>query len=169
MIKYLKISLFLFAFGACRKQKQEPVKQPVVVPKIELLADNKEFEWQQDVLFSEGKPYSGYVLEKYPSGQKASQNGYLKGKLEGEQLKWFENGAKMEVRHYAENRKIGTHEGWYENGQKRYEYFIENDIPIKTHREWYSSGQLYSLFNYDTQGQPEGVQKMWFEIGRAHV
>ena len=166
MIKYLKISLFLIAFVACQKQKEKPEKQPVAIPKTELLADNKGFGWHQDVLFFEGKPYSGYVLEKYPSGQKAAQNGYFKGNTEGKQLKWFENGAKMEIRHYAENRKIGTHEGWYENGQKRYEYFIENDVPIKTHREWYPSGQLYSLFNYDNQGQPEGVQKMWFQTGQ---
>ena len=166
MKKVIITSLF-FIFFSCQKQKEKHTIQPVAIPKTELLADNKGFGWQQDILFFEGKPYSGYVLEKYPSGQKAYQNGYFKGKLEGEHSKWFENGAKMEVRHYAENRKIGTHEGWYENGQKRYEYFIENDIPIKTHREWYSSGQLYSLFNYDNQGQPEGVQKIWFATGQV--
>jgi antitoxin component YwqK of YwqJK toxin-antitoxin module len=112
------------------------------------------------------KPNSGYVLEKYPNKQKATQNAYFNGKLEGIQQKWFENGAKMEVRFYKENRKVGMHEGWYANGQKRFEYFIENDIPIKTHREWYQNGQLYSLSNYDQEGQPEGEQKMWFETGQ---
>ena len=73
MIKYLKISLFLIAFVARQKQKEESVKQPVNIPKTELLADNKGFGWQQDVLFFEGKPYWGYVLEKYPSDQKNEQ------------------------------------------------------------------------------------------------
>jgi antitoxin component YwqK of YwqJK toxin-antitoxin module len=162
-MKFLKIAFLLLAFTSCQKKSEE---QPVAIPKTELLADNKGFGWQQDVLFFEGKPYSGYVLEKYPSGQKVAQNAYFKGKLEGIQQKWFENGAKMEVRHYAENRKVGMHEGWYANGQKRFEYFIENDIPIKTHREWFTNGRLYSLTNYDANGQPEGEQKMWFENGQ---
>ncbi len=166
MNRTLKLLVILSVSIACQTKLDNAVKELLAIPKTELLADNKGFGWQQDILFFKGKPYSGYVLEKYPNGKKASQNAYFKGKLEGVQQKWFENGAKMEVRHYAENRKISTHEGWYENGQKRYKYFIENDIPIKTHREWYSSGQLYSLFNYDNQGQPEGSQQMWFATGQ---
>jgi antitoxin component YwqK of YwqJK toxin-antitoxin module len=162
-MQFLKIVFFLLAFISCQKQSE---KHPVAIPKTELLADNKDFGWQQDILFFRGKPYSGYVLEKYSNGQKAAKNAYFNGKLEGVQQKWFENGAVMEVRHYAENRKIGTHEGWYANGQKRFEYFIEKDIPIKTHREWFANGQLYSLTNYDANGQPEGEQKMWFENGQ---
>lgn len=166
MNKILKILILVSVLNACQTFSDNAIKQPVAIPKTELLADNKGFGWQQDVLFFKEKPYSGYVLEKYPNGQKATLNAYFKGKLEGIQHKWFDNGAKMEVRHYAENRKVSTHEGWYENGQKRYEYFIENDIPIKTHREWYPNGQLYSLFNYDNQGQPEGTQQMWFANGQ---
>jgi antitoxin component YwqK of YwqJK toxin-antitoxin module len=162
-MQFLKIAFILLAFTSCKKQSE---KQLVAIPKTELLADNEGFGWQQDVLFFEGKSYFGYVLEKYPSGQKATLNAYFKGKLEGIQQKWFENGVKMEVRHYAENRKVGTHVGWYANGQKRFEYFIENDIPIKTHREWFENGRLYSLTNYDANGQPEGEQKMWFVSGQ---
>ncbi len=166
MDKTLILLILLSVLISCKKKTDSSQKEPVAIPKTELLADNKGFGWQQDILFFKRKPYSGYVLEKYPNGHKATLNAYFRGKLEGIQQKWFENGAKMEVRHYAENRKVGTHEGWYENGQKRYEYFIENDIPIKTHREWYQSGQLYSLFNYNNQGQPEGTQQMWFATGQ---
>jgi antitoxin component YwqK of YwqJK toxin-antitoxin module len=166
MINYLKLSIIFFAFASCKKQGEQSMEKAVTIPKLELLADNQGFGWQQDVLFFKGKPYSGYVLKEYPNRHKAALNAYFKGKLEGVQEKWFENGTKMEVRHYADNRKVGRHEGWYENGRKRYEYFIENDIPIKSHREWYSSGQPYSLFNYDSQGQPEGEQKMWYETGQ---
>jgi antitoxin component YwqK of YwqJK toxin-antitoxin module len=161
----LKIVCLFLILISCQS-KEENKKQPVAIPKTELLADNEGFGWQQDVLFLNGKPYSGYVLEKYLNGQKAAQNGYLNGKLEGLQQKWFEDGTKKEVRHYSENRKVGIHEGWFENGQKRFEYFIENDIPIKTHREWYPNGQLYSLSNFDKDGQPDGEQRMWFSTGQ---
>jgi antitoxin component YwqK of YwqJK toxin-antitoxin module len=167
MMKYL-IFCFLSAFIllAFTSSQKESEKQPVTIPKIELLTNDKGFGWQQDILLFNGQPYSGYVIEKYINGQDASKNAYFNGKLEGKQEKWFENGAKMEFRFYKENRKVGLHEGWYANGQKRFEYFIENDIPIKTHREWYQNGQLYSLSNYDQEGQPEGEQKMWFESGQ---
>jgi antitoxin component YwqK of YwqJK toxin-antitoxin module len=157
--------IFIVILSGC-SPKTDNSQQLVAIPKTELLADNEGFGWQQDVLFFKGKPYSGYVIEKYQNGQKASKNAYFKGKLEGIQQKWSENGAKMEVRHYAQNRKVDTHTGWYANGQKRYEYFIENDIPIKTHREWFANGRLYTLTNYDANGQPEGEQKMWFENGQ---
>lgn len=166
MNKILRLLVLLSILISCQKKIDNVVKEPVVIPKTELLANNKGFGWQQDVLLFKGNPYSGYFLEKYPNGQKASQNAYFKGKLEGFQKKWFENGAKMEVRHYVENRKVGTHQGWYENGQRRYEYFIENDIPIKTHREWYPNGQLYSRFNFNNEGQPEGTQQVWFANGQ---
>ena len=162
----LKILILLFVLISCVKKTDDTIEESVAIPKTELLADNDGFGRQQDILLFKGKPYSGYVLEKYSNGQRSSQNAYFKGKLEGIQQKWFENGVLMEIRHYTVNRKVGIHQGWYKNRQKRYEYFIENDIPMKTHREWYPSGQLYSLFNYDSQGQPEGTQQMWFANGQ---
>ncbi len=141
-------------------------EQLVAIPNIELLADDKDFEWQQDILLYKRKPFTGFTIEKFPNQKLSTKNGYLNGKLEGKQQKWFENGAKMELRFYTNNHKNGTHEGWYNHGQKRFEYFIENDIPIKTHREWHANGQLFTRFNFNNEGQPDGEQKMWFETGQ---
>ncbi len=148
----------LLLLGSCQATSSVPdVETPVTDTKLAVI---------EGILFFNHKPYSGFVIEKFPSGKLASKNGYLKGKLEGIQEKWFENGQLQELRFYADNRKIGKHEGWYANGQKRFEYLIENDIPVKTQQEWYANGQRYTLFNYNNEGQPEGTQQMWFENGQ---
>jgi antitoxin component YwqK of YwqJK toxin-antitoxin module len=153
-----KLLIVLLVLGACQEKTG--------VPTIEIPANDTTLVVKEGILFAQNNPYSGFIIDKYPSGILASKNGYLNGKLEGIQEKWFENGTKKELRWYANNHKIGKHEGWYANGQKRFEYFIENDIPIKIHREWYPGGQLYTLFGYNKEGQPEGTQQMWFENGQ---
>ncbi len=42
---------------------------------------------------------------------------------------------------------------------------FNNDLPIKRHCQWYRSGKLYSLFEYNNAGQPEGAQQLWYEDG----
>jgi antitoxin component YwqK of YwqJK toxin-antitoxin module len=158
--------LVIFSLFSCEQKTNAIEHSPVKIPeKIVVLADTNLSE-QQGILYYAQKPFSGFVVEKYPDKKLASKNGYFNGKLEGKQEKWYSDSSKMEVRFYQENRKSGEHRGWWESGQMKFEYFIENDIPIKTHREWYQNGQLYSLSNYNKEGQPEGEQKMWFENGQ---
>jgi antitoxin component YwqK of YwqJK toxin-antitoxin module len=173
MIKFLKIFqsiglatlLFCFIF-ACKKQSEMSEKVVVPIPNIEVLATDSSLSQQDGITFLRGKPFSGFVIEKYQNDKIASKTGYFEGKMEGKQEKWYPAGSKMEVRFYAENRKVGTHTGWWENGQKKFEYFIESDIPVGTHREWYPNGQIYSLFSYNTEGQPDGKQQMWYSSGQ---
>jgi antitoxin component YwqK of YwqJK toxin-antitoxin module len=160
-INYILLLLSVFFLSNCQTEKVT-----VIIPAIEVSAENTTLSMKEGTLYVNNKPYSGFVIEKYLGGKLASKNGYLNGKLEGKQEKWFENGTQQEVRFYATNRKIGKHEGWYENGQKRFEYFINNDVPIEIHREWYDSGQLFSLLTYNAKGQPEGRQQMWFANGQ---
>jgi antitoxin component YwqK of YwqJK toxin-antitoxin module len=158
--------LYIFLFS-CQNKKAEGIEQTHVDTKKTIIefADSS-ISNRQGVLFYHEKPFTGIVIDKYPNNQLIMMNVFLNGLLEGKQEKWYSDGSKMEVRFYKENRKSGEHHGWWENGQMKFEYFIENDIPIKTHREWYQNGQLYSLSNYNQEGQPEGEQKMWYETGQ---
>jgi antitoxin component YwqK of YwqJK toxin-antitoxin module len=153
-----KLLFVLLLLGSCQTKP--------TVPEIETPATDTKFMMTEGILFFNHKPYSGFVIEKYPNEKWASKSGYLNGKLEGKQEKWFENGQQQELRFYTDNHKVGKHEGWYSTGQKRFEYFIENDIPIKTQQEWYANGQRYTAFSYNNEGQPEGTQQMWFENGQ---
>jgi antitoxin component YwqK of YwqJK toxin-antitoxin module len=166
MDKLATLILVIFSLYSCKKKASKIEQTSVEIPEsIVVLADTNLSE-RQRVLFYAQKPFSGFVIESYPNEKLASKNGYLNGELEGKQEKWYSNGSKMEIRFYHDNRKVGKHTGWWENKQMKFEYFIENDIPVKTHREWYPNGQLFSLSNYDNEGQPEGKQQMWFETGQ---
>ncbi len=153
--------VFLLIISCSRTQK--------TIPKIEILFDSNELTKKDDILYFENKLFNGYVIDKNIDGKLLSKSGYLNGKLEGLQHKWFENGNKIEVRFYENNQKNGKQEGWYKNGSKRFEYLVENDIPIGIHQEWYANGQLFSLLTYNDEGQPHGIQKMWFENGKIKV
>ena len=162
----MRFFLFFGVFlGACTHPSNE-IESVAVVPKIEILVSDSTLSMQQGLLYLKDKPYSGLVISRYSNGKLASKNGYLSGKLEGKQEKWFENGALQEIRFYKTNRKVGKHESWYQNGQKRFEYFINNDVPVKTHREWYQNGQLFTYNTYNDAGQLEGLQQMWFDNGK---
>lgn len=137
-----------------------------VIPQNEMLASDSRLTMQQGLLYLAGKPYSGIVNSRYANGKLATKDSYLNGKLEGKQEKWYENGAIREIRYYTANRKVGKHEGWYQNGQKRFEYFINNDVPVKIHQEWFANGQLFTFNTYNDQGQPEGLQQMWYDNGK---
>jgi antitoxin component YwqK of YwqJK toxin-antitoxin module len=156
MRKYCLIFLLILS---CAKTEKS-------IPKREVLFDSRELTRKSNVLYFKNIPFSGFIIEKKINDKLISKSGYLDGKLEGLQQKWFDCGVIKEIRFFEKNQKVGKHKGWYQNGQKRFEYFIENDIPIKTHREWYQSGQLFSLSNYNPKGQPEGLQQMWFEDGK---
>ncbi len=162
----ITILLFIFSFS-CQNKKIKNIEKTFVGTQQTIieLADSC-ISNRQDILFYRGKPFTGIIIDKYPNNYLALKSVFMNGLLEGKQAKWYSDGSKLEVRDYHENRKVGTHQGWWENGQMKFEYFIENDVPIGTHREWYMKGQLYSLFNFDKNGQPEGVQKMWFENGQ---
>jgi antitoxin component YwqK of YwqJK toxin-antitoxin module len=166
MNKLAILILAFFSLCSCEQKTSKIERTSVKIPEsIVVLADTNLSE-RQGVLFYAQKPFSGFVIESYQNEKLASKNGFLNGKLEGKQEKWYADGSKMEIRFYHDNRKVGKHIGWWENKQMKFEYFIENDVPIKTHHEWYPNGQLYALSNYNNEGQPEGEQKMWFETGQ---
>ena len=139
------------------------------IPNLEILFNSVKLTKKSDILYFENQPFDGYIIERNYKGKLISKSGYLNGKLEGLQQKWFDDGSEKEVRFYTNNFKVGKHEGWYENGIKKFEYIIENDIPVGVHREWFSNGKQFSLFTYNKMGQPEGLQKMWFESGQIRA
>lgn len=133
---------------------------------VEITWDEKLFSQNNDVLLYQQKAFSGTLVKYYSNKKLASKQNFTEGKLEGLTEKWFENGQIQERRFYSQNHKTGKHKAWWENGQKRFEYEFENDAPIKNHKEWYPNGQLFSVNNYDENGQPAGVQQMWFDDGK---
>lgn len=156
----------MFFYWVVKKKNRHAVISYGQVPEVEVVATDSILTVQQGVLYAQAKPFSGFVVEKYNNGKPASKSGYLDGKLEGKQQKWYADGAIMEVRFYKDNRKTGSHRGWWPNGRPKFEYIIQDDIPQGEHHEWYDNGQMYALATYNATGQPEGKQQMWYITGQ---
>jgi antitoxin component YwqK of YwqJK toxin-antitoxin module len=159
------LSILSFVFG-CQKRNEVSEQSSVVIPDVEVSSQDTTLSLQQGILSFKGKLFSGFIIEKYQNGQIGAKMGYFNGKLEGKQEKFYPNGKPLEERFYRDNRKVGTHKGWWENGNQKFVYLIENDVPIGEHQEWYENGQLFSLTNFDKNGQPDGVQKTWYPTGQ---
>jgi antitoxin component YwqK of YwqJK toxin-antitoxin module len=128
--------------------------------------DDKAFVYQQDVLFYQGKPFSGVLDTFFPNHQKSSERVYENGKLERWETQWYENGNLSEKRFYRNNQKTGHHFAFWQNGHKRFDYHFVENMPVGEHKQWYQSGQLFSLCHYNEQGQPAGRQSFWYENGK---
>lgn len=152
MVKF--ITLLLFITVSCQSSQEE------------ISWDDKLFHQKEEYLYYQDKPFTGVVLKFYANHQIQSRQYFSAGKLDGLSEKWFENGRMQERRYFTENHKTGKHQAWWENGQQRFEYQFDNDVPIKTHKEWYPNGQLFTISNYDENGQPMGIQQMWFDDGK---
>jgi antitoxin component YwqK of YwqJK toxin-antitoxin module len=136
-------------------------------PKV-LSSKNTAFQRKDDILFYQNKPFTGTIEDK-KAGKIIFKESYLNGKQDGESIQWYLNGQMAEKRIFKENRKEGKHLGWWEDGKLRFEYFFNKDMPIKHHREWYPNGQLFTSFHYNSSGQPEGSQQMWFDNGKIRA
>jgi antitoxin component YwqK of YwqJK toxin-antitoxin module len=76
--------------------------------------DDKAFSYQHDILFYQGKPFSGVLDTFFPNHQKSSERVYNQGKLEGWETQWYENGRLSEKRFYQNNQKFGHHIAFWE-------------------------------------------------------
>ncbi|MFN8343903.1 MAG: toxin-antitoxin system YwqK family antitoxin [Spirosomataceae bacterium] len=153
--------VFLSAFaGACQSPQ-------LTVPDVFIDADKQpDLHFENGLLWHKNHPFSGYVLRFSASGKRLSKEAYVAGKAESVHEKWDENGRLLEQRGYVNNHKHGIHRGWWPNGNRKFEYHFADDLPIETHSEWYVNGQLFTRFNYDRLGQPEGSQQMWYSTGQ---
>lgn len=95
-------------------------------------------------LCRDGKPFSGFVTENYPSGK----------------IRW-----KREYRH---GLKDGLHLGWWENGRKMFEYHFRKDVYHGAFREWYADGRPAKEMHYE-RGAEAGLQRAWRANGTLYA
>lgn len=65
---------------------------------------------------SEKRPFSGYVIESFESGQNHIKTQYMDGVVHGTRLAWFPNGQKREESDFQEGKMIGEPIFWDESG-----------------------------------------------------
>ena len=135
-------------------------------------------EFDDYVVYYEGKPFSGVAVEKRPNGELWSEVTYRFGVEDGPAKEWFENGKLRSV----SNAKLGVTDGlsqeWFDNGVLKCEKQIELGYCTRS-REWDESGNLikefkltpgnsnYALLTSARSQEPKRVQKIIERLGAA--
>jgi hypothetical protein len=78
----------------------------------------------EPVVYAEGDkyPFSGVVINKFPSGQIIEQAPYLSGMLHGTLKRWNEYGIPMCSEDYLKGKKQGTHIYWFDQANDPDDY-----------------------------------------------
>jgi antitoxin component YwqK of YwqJK toxin-antitoxin module len=117
---------------------------------------------------SQSAPFTGMVLEKYPSGQLQSRSVMSNGVLHGLSQGWHTNGVRQVEEHFANGVSEGTRVKWYSNGQKLSEATI---VAGKLHgpfRRWHENGRLAEMMEL-RENQPHGESVAYYPSGCVRV
>lgn len=117
---------------------------------------------------AEENPFTGFMLERYASGQLKSRSFLLDGVLHGVSEGWYRNGVLQVREHFENGVSHGLRTRWSEKGQKISESPIVNGQVSGTYRRWHANGRLAEEIEM-VQGQPHGISRGYYESGNLEV
>jgi antitoxin component YwqK of YwqJK toxin-antitoxin module len=169
MFRVSILVIFLLFFACKRNEWKDQINfaEPVI-PNIFLSQTDDKLSVKNDVVFYEGKEYSGFLILINESKDTLSRVGYFNGLLSGISRKSYPNKQLMEERHYLGGKKNGLQVSFWENGNKRFEFIAQNDAYEGEMKEWDVNGKLFHLAHF-VHGQEEGVQKLWYDNGKIRA
>src|SRR5258708_2534145 len=90
----------------------------------------------------ETNPFTGWMVDSYPSGAPLSRSQMSNGLLNGVSEGWYTNG-QMQVReHFKDNLSHGLREKWHENGSRLSQATIVEGKVTGAFQSWHENGQL---------------------------
>lgn len=110
-------------------------------------------------------PFTGQMIERYPTGQLKCRSAISAGLLEGLSVGWHTNGQKQIVERFHTNVSHGLRLKWHENGQKLSEANIVAGKIEGVFRRWHANGALAEEIPMKA-GLPEGVARSFYPDGR---
>ena len=94
------------------------------------------------LIYYNGSPYSGVVIDMYPNKHHKLESNYLNGKLNGKYTEWFDNGKVKISENYIAGKQDGKYIKYYENGNKNCECnFKLGGIWDSDTIAWYEDGK----------------------------
>ena len=93
------------------------------------------------VIYKNGDPWDGNLINWYENGQNESEVNYKDGKEDGLWTKWYKNGQMEREETYKEGEEDGLGTSWYENGQKSSEGTYKDGKEI-SFKMWNSDGSV---------------------------
>lgn len=147
---------------------REAPETSVPLATITVERDDARLSLENGVLYGDGEPFTGRVVERYPDGSVETMTLYEHGVREGTAVSFFATGALRWERTYASGREEGVHRGWYDDGKPHFWYPYADGLLEGNALEWFPDGSLYRDFNY-VRGHEEGSQRMWHEDGTVRA
>ena len=113
---------------------------------------------------NESAPFTGALVERYPSGEIKSRSLLAGGLLQGASIGWYTNG-QMQVReHFQFGVSHGLRTKWYEDGKLMVEGMIIDGEFDGTFRRWHENGQLAETVEMK-RGHADGVSLAYHPSG----
>jgi antitoxin component YwqK of YwqJK toxin-antitoxin module len=113
---------------------------------------------------AEAEPFTGVMIERYPSGELKARSKLARGVLEGVSEGWHTNGV-LQVRElFHEGVSHGVRTKWFPDGNKLSEATIENGKITGTFRRWHVNGALAEEIQM-TNNQPDGLSRIYYPSG----
>lgn len=111
-----------------------------------------------------GRPFTGWLVERYPDAVLKSRSWLSKGVLHGISEGWYTNGTLQVREHYADGISKGEVTRWSEYGAKESEGTALEGKLEGLFRRWYPTGQLSDEVRFRA-GVPEGLSQAWHPDG----
>lgn len=109
-------------------------------------------------------PFTGALIERFPSGVLKSRSLLVRGVLEGLSEGWYTNGQVQVREHFKAGISNGSRTKWYEKGAIESETMILEGKHHGTFRRWHENGQLAETVEMN-RGEPDGVSLAYYPDG----
>ncbi|MFO1499281.1 MAG: hypothetical protein U1G07_12945 [Verrucomicrobiota bacterium] len=111
------------------------------------------------------RPYSGWLIERFPTKALRSRSAVVDGKLQGLSEGWHPNGQLQIREEFVAGQSDGLVTRWNEDGTKLSEGIARHGKLTGIFRRWHPNGQLAEELSLQA-GQPEGTCRSWYADGR---
>jgi len=110
------------------------------------------------------QPFSGTMVEFYPSGALKSRSAIVNGLLQGLSEGWHTNQQRAVSEHFRQGVSHGLRTKWYPSGAKMSEVMIVNGKLDGTFRRWHENGILAEEIEM-RQGNADGLSRAFYASG----
>ena len=112
----------------------------------------------------ERRPFSGWMVEHYPTGVMKSRSMISNGVLAGVSEGWHTNGVMQIREHFMRGVSDGVRTKWHANGRKASETRVVNGKLDGTFVRWDEEGRMLESIEMKA-GEPDGVSTAWYPSG----
>ena len=114
--------------------------------------------------FCQTNPFTGWMVEHYPSGSLLSRSLVSNGLLNGVSEGWQTNGQLQICEYFKDSVSHGLRTKWHPNGAKMTESMIADGKHQGTFRRWHENGALAEEIEMH-DGQPDGQSRAFYPSG----